>query len=29
VAASRAGWVEATYITPDTEIMAAEANEAA
>ena len=28
VAASRAGWVQATYITPDTEVMAAEANEA-
>ncbi len=27
-AASRAGWTQATYITPDTETMAAEANEA-
>ena len=27
-AASRAGWTQATYITPDTEIMAAQANEA-
>jgi peptidyl-dipeptidase A len=27
-AASRAGWVQSTYITPDTETMAAEANEA-
>ena len=27
-AASRAGWVQATYITPDTEILAAQANEA-
>jgi peptidyl-dipeptidase A len=25
-AANRAGWVQATYITPDTEVMAAEAN---
>jgi peptidyl-dipeptidase A len=28
IAASRAGWVQSTYITPDTERMAAEANEA-
>jgi peptidyl-dipeptidase A len=28
VAANRAGWVQATYITPDTEAMAARANEA-
>ena len=28
VAASRSGWVQATYITPDTEILAAEANQA-
>jgi peptidyl-dipeptidase A len=27
-ASSRAGWTQATYITPDTELMAAEANEA-
>ena len=27
-ASSRAGWTQATYITPDTEQMAAEANEA-
>ena len=27
-AASRAGWTQSTYITPDTEIMAAQANEA-
>ena len=27
-AASRAGWTQATYITPDTETMAAQANEA-
>jgi peptidyl-dipeptidase A len=27
-ASSRAGWTQATYITPDTEIMAAQANEA-
>ncbi|MEX2662584.1 MAG: M2 family metallopeptidase [Vicinamibacterales bacterium] len=27
-AASRAGWTQATYITPDTEVMAAQANEA-
>jgi peptidyl-dipeptidase A len=27
-AASRAGWVQSTYITPDTEVIAAEANEA-
>jgi peptidyl-dipeptidase A len=27
-AASRAGWVQSTYITPDTEVMAAQANEA-
>ena len=27
-AANRAGWVQATYITPDTETMAAQANEA-
>jgi peptidyl-dipeptidase A len=27
-AANRAGWTQATYITPDTEIMAAQANEA-
>jgi peptidyl-dipeptidase A len=27
-AANRAGWVQSTYITPDTEIMAAEANQA-
>ena len=27
-AASRAGWVQSTYITPDTELMAAQANEA-
>ncbi len=27
-AASRAGWTQATYITPDTEIIAAQANEA-
>ncbi len=27
-AESRAGWVQATYITPDTNVMAAEANEA-
>ena len=27
-AASRAGWVQSTYITPDTETMAAQANEA-
>ncbi|HXW04988.1 MAG TPA: M2 family metallopeptidase [Vicinamibacterales bacterium] len=26
IAASRAGWVQSTYITPDTEILAAEAN---
>nr|MDQ3348368.1 M2 family metallopeptidase [Acidobacteriota bacterium] len=29
IAASRAGWVQGTYITPDTEAMAAQANEAA
>jgi peptidyl-dipeptidase A len=28
IAASRAGWVQSTHITPDTELMAAEANEA-
>jgi len=27
-AASRAGWTQSTYITPDTEVMAAQANEA-
>ena len=27
-AASRAGWTQSTYITPDTETMAAQANEA-
>src|SRR5919106_1408618 len=27
-ASNRAGWTQATYITPDTEIMAAQANEA-
>ena len=27
-AAGRAGWVQSTYITPDTEVMAAQANEA-
>jgi peptidyl-dipeptidase A len=27
-AANRAGWVQSTYITPDTEVMAAQANEA-
>ena len=29
IGASRAGWVQGTYITPDTEAMAAQANEAA
>ena len=28
IAASRAGWIQSTYITPDTEAMAAQANEA-
>src|SRR5687767_8498395 len=27
-ASNRAGWVQSTYITPDTEVMAAQANEA-
>jgi peptidyl-dipeptidase A len=28
IAANRAGWIQSTYITPDTEVMAAQANEA-